>query len=183
LALVPGKARKHFDRTVEAMGVIDRGLQAARTAAGDLQLAMNAAEAIAANPPYAGVATPPAKPANGATYPYPISGRPAPALRSAAPAAGTPAEGLDGPQTRILNAMAWLASIGNTEPPEAAVAFLAGYRVGGGAFNNPKAQLKGKGLVEYLPGRRLRMTDAGAASATTPTDALTNKAMHEKVLG
>lgn len=59
---------------------------------------------------------------------------------------------LSGPEQRILNAIGWMKSIGIEEPEQVAVAFLAGYTYGGGAFNNPKGRLRSLGLVEYVPG-------------------------------
>ena len=61
------------------------------------------------------------------------------------------------------------------------MAFLAGYTVGGGAFNNPKGKLRGRGLIEYL-GQRLRLTAAGAELAEVPDDDLTSDELHERVL-
>lgn len=58
-------------------------------------------------------------------------------------------EGLAGPEQRILDALAWLESVGVAEGEQAAVAFLAGYTVGGGAFNNPRGRLRSLGLVTY----------------------------------
>jgi hypothetical protein len=62
---------------------------------------------------------------------------------------------LAGPEQRILDALAWLESIGVETPEHSAVAFLAGYTVGGGAFNNPRGRLRGLGLVEYVAGERI----------------------------
>jgi hypothetical protein len=65
---------------------------------------------------------------------------------SAAPAGGKPASStLTGPEQRILDAIAWLEALGQTESDQTAVAFLAGYTVGGGAFNNPRGALNTKG--------------------------------------
>jgi len=100
---------------------------------------------------------------------------------------------LSGPEHRILDAIAWLETVGVDDPEQPAVAFLAGYTYGGGAFNNPKGRLRSKGLVEYL-GDRIRLTDEGRKSATvseTPlsTAELQNAVMqrlpgpHQKILG
>lgn len=89
---------------------------------------------------------------------------------------------LDGPERRIINAIAWLESIGVENPEQPAVAFLAGYTYGGGAFNNPRGRLRGKGLVEYVGGERIRLTDAGRAAADPGDAPLTNDALHEAVL-
>lgn len=93
----------------------------------------------------------------------------------------TSEESLTGPEQRILDAIAWLESIGVVEPEQTAVAFLAGYTFGGGAFNNPKGKLNGKGLVRYL-GDRIQLTDAGRQGAHTPQAPLTTEELHERVM-
>lgn len=92
-------------------------------------------------------------------------------------------EGLTGPEQRILDAIAWLEAT-NQQPSQdqAAVAFLAGYTVGGGAFNNPRGRLNTRGLIEYRGGD-LALTDAGRAIAAVPTAPLTAGELHESVLG
>jgi hypothetical protein len=94
----------------------------------------------------------------------------------------TPVGALDGPERRILNAVVWLEAIGVENPEQPAVAFLAGYTYGGGAFNNPRGRLRGRGLVEYVGGDRIRSTDEGRAIADPPDVPLTNDALHEAVL-
>lgn len=89
---------------------------------------------------------------------------------------------ITGPEQRILNAIAWLDSIGNPEPEQTAVAFLAGYTFGGGGFNNPKGALKSKNLVNYLPGNKIALTDTGREIAQAPETPLTTEELHSKVL-
>lgn len=88
---------------------------------------------------------------------------------------------ISGPEQRILDAIAWLGSIGNPEPEQVAVAFLAGYTYGGGGFNNPKGSLRSKGLIEYL-GDRVKLTVAGGAAARMPAETLTTQDLHRKIL-
>lgn len=90
-------------------------------------------------------------------------------------------EGISGPEQKILNAIAWFHSIGNTEPNQTAVAFLAGYTYGGGGFNNPRGSLRTKGLVEYR-GEKIALTNEGSLLAQTPIGQLTQEELHEKVL-
>lgn len=97
------------------------------------------------------------------------------------PASTVPVDGLTGPEQRILDAVAWLESIGVPEPEQTAVAFLAGYTVGGGGFNNPKGSLRTKGLIEYRGGN-LALTDAGRELARVPETPLTTEELHGKVL-
>lgn len=91
-------------------------------------------------------------------------------------------DGLTGPEQRILDAIAWLSGIGNPEPELPAVAFLAGYTVDGGAFNNPKGRLRANGHVEYLAGGRIRLTDGGRALARAPETDLTADEFQRRVL-
>jgi hypothetical protein len=86
-----------------------------------------------------------------------------------------------GPEQRILNALAWMESIGNMTPKQSAVAFLAGYTVGGGAWNNPRGALRVRGLIDYR-GDCLALTDAGRELAHTPDEPLTQEELHERVL-
>jgi len=88
---------------------------------------------------------------------------------------------LTGPEQRILDAMAWLESVGQKEPFLSAIAYLAGYTVGAGAFNNPKARLRAAGLVVYL-GDRMALTEAGRDFAKRPSVDLTAEEMQRRVL-
>jgi len=75
---------------------------------------------------------------------------------------------LTGPERRILDAVAWLESLGITAPEQAAVAFLAGYTVDGGSFKNPRGHLNQAGYVEYVQPGRIRLTQSGWSSASIP---------------
>ncbi len=97
-------------------------------------------------------------------------------------AAVVPSGDLTGPEQRILDAIAWLESLGIEQPELVAVAFLAGYTYGGGGFNNPRGALRTKGLVEYISGDRIQLTDAGRASAHFPDSALTTEELQSRVL-
>lgn len=55
---------------------------------------------------------------------------------------------LGGPHKRILKALAELRSIGKDQPPTEMIAAWAGYRHGGGGFNNPIGNLRTWGLVD-----------------------------------
>ena len=68
------------------------------------------------------------------------------------------------------------------EPEQPAVAFLAGYTYGGGAFNNPRGALRTKGLVDYVAGERIRLTDQGDAVANRPETPLTPEDLQARVL-
>lgn len=88
---------------------------------------------------------------------------------------------LTGPERRILDAIAWMESLGITEPEQTAVAFLAGYTVGGGAFNNPRGALRTKGLIEYR-GNRLELTESGREIASFPDVTLTSDELQRRVM-
>lgn len=75
---------------------------------------------------------------------------------------------LTGPERRILEALTWMESIGVVAPPVEAVAFLAGYRPGGGAFNNTRGTLRGKELVDYPTPGAIALTEQGRAAAPRP---------------
>jgi len=86
------------------------------------------------------------------------------------------------PEQRILDAVAWFESIGITAPEQTAVAFLAGYRYGGGAFNNPRGALRTKALVEYVGSDRISLTEEGRELANQPVRPLTTKDLHSHVI-
>lgn len=89
---------------------------------------------------------------------------------------------ISGPEQRILNAIAWMETIGVNQPSQAAVAFLAGYTIGGGAFNNPRGRLNQRGLVRYLSGDGIELTDSGRAMADAPATPLTATELQRMVL-
>jgi hypothetical protein len=88
---------------------------------------------------------------------------------------------LSGPEQRILDAIAWMESIGVTEPQQTAVAFLAGYTIGGGAFNNPRGALRTRGHLDYR-GDRILLTESGRAHASYPDAPLTADELQRRVL-
>lgn len=113
---------------------------------------------------------------------------PAPAPRAATRNPGSqPARALDGepvtgPEQRILDAIAWIESLGQPDADQAAAAFLAGYTMGGGAWNNPRGRLHTRGLVEYRSGGRIALTEAGRRLANAPDSPLTTQELHARVL-
>ncbi|MBL8753673.1 MAG: DUF87 domain-containing protein [Planctomycetes bacterium] len=116
----------------------------------------------------------------GAVRPAPKATQAEP--RRVAPAAAGDGDPITGPEQRILDAIAWLEATNQQQAQDqAAVAFLAGYTVGGGAFNNPRGRLNTRGLIEYRGGN-LALTDAGRAAAAVPSEVLTSAELHERVL-
>lgn len=94
----------------------------------------------------------------------------------------TEVNGITTPEQRILDSLAWFASIGIHQPENAAVAFLAGYTANGGAYRNPRGALRSKDLIAYLPGDCLTLTAAGGVKANHPDSVLTPEELHQRVL-
>lgn len=76
-----------------------------------------------------------------------------------------PAEGVSGLGQRILNALAWLDSIGVESGDRSQVALLANSKPTGGYYNNQVSQLRTSGLIEYPRDGMLRLTEAGTGVA------------------
>lgn len=90
---------------------------------------------------------------------------------------------LDGPQKRVLNAIAWWESTGIQGPySRIQIAFIAGYKPGAGAFNNPVGKLKSKGLLEFPGDGLLAITEAGRLLTDTITDPVSTELLHQKIL-
>jgi len=152
---------KRLEAVVERLVAADAEL---KDVAGPIVAALKAVQGRAPAP----VAVPRAAPPRPQTVPAPRSGA---------------VEGLSGPEQRILDAAAWLeGTIGSTDQEETAVAFLAGYTVGGGAFNNPRGALRTKGLITYPAGGRIALTDQGRALARPPEAAATPADVQRRVL-
>ena len=98
---------------------------------------------------------------------------------------GTLAElhGLDGPEQKIVDAIAWLNAIGIPEPEGPAVAAIAGYKVTGGGYKNPRSRLATKGIITYPRDGAVALTETGRALAKQPDVAsLTGEAFRAKIL-
>lgn len=92
------------------------------------------------------------------------------------------ADGLTGPEQRVLNAIAWWEAVGVASPPKVNVGIIAGWRVDkrlGGTFGSTLGSLKARDLIDY-PGRGgVCMTEQGRLSAEVPDAAPTLTALHE----
>lgn len=89
---------------------------------------------------------------------------------------------VSGPMQRVLDALAWLeATNGDRAQQMTAVAFMAGYKPNGGAFNNPKSRLRVLGLVDYPKPGFLALTDEGRARAAVPEPVLTTAELQDRV--
>ena len=91
-------------------------------------------------------------------------------------------ESITSPQQKILDAIAWFESIGIIEPRQEAVAFVAGYTFGGGAFNNPRSKLNTGGYVAYR-GKGISLTEKGRSLAEVPVIELTKEGLQARVIG
>ena len=89
---------------------------------------------------------------------------------------------LSGPQRRILDALAWLNSLGFGErASRLQVAFLAEYKPGGGAFNNTLGSLRSAGLIQYPSSGEVALTGEGHRLVRAPDAPLTSKALQQAV--
>lgn len=77
------------------------------------------------------------------------------------------AEGLSTTQQRIIDAMAWWASIGVDVPTVEQVAFVARINPKGGHFSNTVGPLSTQGYITRGEGT-MRLTDAGRSAANAP---------------
>lgn len=106
-----------------------------------------------------------------------------PAARSISSGPAKRAEGVNGPQQRILDALAWWASVGVDQPSRIQVAVIARYSPSGGAFQNPLGGLRTMGLIEYPAGGAVALTGAGRAAASSPGMPATVAEFHARLQG
>ena len=82
---------------------------------------------------------------------------------------------------RILDALAWMGSIGVSAVQKTQLALLVkASPTSGGYFNNLGA-LRSAGLIEYPDPGRVALTEAGHAAADAPTRAPTTEDLHQKI--
>jgi uncharacterized protein len=116
-----------------------------------------------------------ARPASNAMAASPRQQAVLPASRS------EPSESLTGPEQRILDAMAWLESIGVSNFKRSIIAFLAGYSQSSTGFTIPLGLLRKKGLITYPDSETADLTDAGRGAAHPQEETLTTQELHRKV--
>jgi len=78
------------------------------------------------------------------------------------------AQGLQEPEQRILDSLAWWKAAGIERPTRVQVAFGARYTLNG-HVNNTLGGLRTKGLIDYPDRGAVSLTEAGAALANTPS--------------
>jgi hypothetical protein len=114
----------------------------------------------------------------------PFKPAPRPAQVTQRAPVGQPAEGLTAPEQRVLDALAWWASIGVDRPDKGQIGFLAGYRVGknvGGTFGNLLGALRARGLLEYPGPGTATLTTAGARIARAPAEAPSTETLQRAI--
>lgn len=111
-----------------------------------------------------------------------IPARPAlPAPRPSPRQTETKVEGISGPQQRVLDAIAWMESIGIFSPKRSIVAFLAGYTVKSSSFTTPTSANNTAGLTIYTDSTSIELTEAGRAAANYPEAHLTTEELHRAI--
>ncbi len=83
-------------------------------------------------------------------------------------------------EQKILDSLAWWASIGISEPSRAQVAFAAGYTVNG-HFNNLLGTLRQRELLDYPQGDCAGLTDAGSALANHPAENANRPELYDRI--
>lgn len=104
----------------------------------------------------------------------------APASRPANPSRVT-AEGITGPQQKVIDAIAWMESIRIQRPKRPIVAFLAGYSVTSSTFTNILSSNKTAGLSTYPDSESVELTEAGRALANPQAIPLNTKELHNVI--
>jgi uncharacterized protein len=90
-------------------------------------------------------------------------------------------EGLTGPQQRVIDAIAWMESIGLPKPKRSIVAFLAGYSMNSSSFTNALGANRTAGLNTYPDSDSVDLTDAGRAIANPQSAPLTTRELHNVI--
>ncbi len=113
----------------------------------------------------------------GQTAPPAAAPRAAAARPAARPASGDSA--LQGPQQRILDALAWLDSVRPGQPADRIqLALLAGYSPNSSGYHNNLGSLRTAGLIDYPQSGQVLLTDEGHGAARAPAAAPTTEELH-----
>lgn len=84
-------------------------------------------------------------------------------------------------EQKVLDAIAFMESIGVERPAKAAVAFVAGYSPVSSGYQNSCGKLRSMGFVIYPEGA-IAFTEKGRAYAKAPEGYVSNEDLHEKIL-
>ena len=90
--------------------------------------------------------------------------------------------GMPAPRRRILNALAYMESLGVTQMLKTQLAFFADASPRSSAFQNNVSALHVAGLIQYPQPGWVRLTDAGGAEADPQNAPMTNQELCEMVL-
>jgi DNA-binding winged helix-turn-helix (wHTH) protein len=107
--------------------------------------------------------------------------RPAPKPERKVDPAQASVEGITGPQQRVIDAIAWMESIGLSKPKRSIVAFLAGYSMSSSSFTNALGANRGAGLNTYPDSDSVDLTDAGRALANPQSAPITTQELHNVI--
>ena len=105
-----------------------------------------------------------------------------PVVRVAALPTDETSEGITGPIQKIIDAIAWMETIGISVPNISIIAFLSGYtnhRSKG--FTNPLSRSNVLGLVYKPDAKSISLTDAGRAAAKYPPPPTTTQELQEMI--
>ena len=91
-------------------------------------------------------------------------------------------EGITNPQQRIIDAMAWLESIGLFNPKRTIIAFLADQSPRSSGFTNNLGALRSAGLIMYPTSDSLGFTERGRAAASPQQAPITTEELQRAVL-
>lgn len=105
---------------------------------------------------------------------------PAPSPRSS-PAPAASHEGITGPQQKVIDAIAWMESIGIMVPKRSIVAFLAGYSVSSSSFEKALSGNNTAGLGRYPSSDSVELTEAGRALANPQRIPLDTRELHNVI--
>jgi len=90
---------------------------------------------------------------------------------------------LKGPQRKILDALAWWASIGVDEPSRAQVGFVAGIKPAGGHFTNTIGPLATNKLISYPRPGHISLEPSGRALAECAAESVELGQYHKRIVG
>lgn len=129
--------------------------------------------------------------ARKASTPTPVSGSRSVTAVTAQPVRSAPKSerkidptlvgGITGPQQRVIDAIAWMESIGLPKPKRSIVAFLAGYSMNSSSFTNALGANRTAGFNTYPDSDSVDLTDAGRALANPQSAPLTTQEMHNVI--
>lgn len=91
------------------------------------------------------------------------------------------AEPVSGPQQRILDALAWFASIGVDMPRRSPLGAVCGVSPKSSGFEKNLSTLRTKGLIEYPDRGRVKLSEQGSAAANAPETPASEAELQEAI--